>query len=311
MRGRKHPRTVRESDGPAGGMRRLERGLRGAQGESRGFTSLAGHVKCGPLDRVRQAGRQFGRGGREDWPTGQANSMRPVLPGRWIALAWLGLVFSSVILSLIGVAVRGNPAAVVPRLGLSGLPVFALSLHVAGSALAAGILGRKLRRAGMTWETVGLKGRLSGRSLAWALAGMVTAAGLYMGVDWFSSVARFPMYWSGAKAGDIRLATTLDRLCVIGFAVLLGPAVEEILFRGYVFTTLRARGMRLGSSLLLSGLVFASVHCYFGPGVLLFISIWSVIPALLYYKFNSLYPAMLFHTGNNLLAHVIVPLFLS
>ncbi len=234
----------------------------------------------------------------------------PVLPRRWICLVWLGLGFSTALLGVIGAIVRGDPMGIAPRLGLSDGAILAIVLYVAGSVLAVGILGRNLRRAGLTWAAVGIRGRLSPGSVLWAIGAVAAGAGLYAVIDRAGSAWGLPMYWSGsARSGHVRIEHFLDAVLIFGFAVLLGPLMEEILFRGYLLSMLRSQGMRAGRALALSALVFTTVHAYFGPGTLLFIFLWSFLPAGLYLRFGSLYPAVLFHAGNNLVAYVLVPLF--
>jgi uncharacterized protein len=81
--------------------------------------------------------------------------------------------------------------------------------------------------------------------------------------------------------------------------VVLAPLLEELVFRGLVFGTLRRRFNWMASAGISAG-IFAIAHGY---GVLGFISVfWSgLLWAWIYEKTGSLLPSMLAHAANNLL----------
>ncbi|MFH1743213.1 MAG: CPBP family intramembrane glutamic endopeptidase, partial [bacterium] len=66
--------------------------------------------------------------------------------------------------------------------------------------------------------------------------------------------------------------------------------------------------LRSRSALLLSALIFTSVHIFYGPGVMAFIFLWAFIPAVLYQRTGRLHSAILFHVVNNFIAFVLVPM---
>jgi uncharacterized protein len=83
-------------------------------------------------------------------------------------------------------------------------------------------------------------------------------------------------------------------------AVIWAPLVEEIAFRGFLYTSLRRRFPMLGAAAL-SSVIFALVHGYSLPGFLTIC--WSgFLWALLYEKTRSLWPGILCHAMSNLLA---------
>jgi hypothetical protein len=106
----------------------------------------------------------------------------------------------------------------------------------------------------------------------------------------------------------MRIASPLDFSLLLAGAVILAPLLEEILYRGYVLTALRER-MRTFSALVLASLIFTSVHATIGPGIMVFIFFWAFIPSLLFLRFGNLYPSMLMHALNNLIAYILIPLF--
>ncbi len=90
--------------------------------------------------------------------------------------------------------------------------------------------------------------------------------------------------------------------------VVLTPVFEEILFRGLLFATLRAR-LPLGASAALSAVIFAGAHGY---GVLGFAAVfWSgVLWAVAYEKTGSLLPSIAAHAVDNLGASLALLLVL-
>jgi hypothetical protein len=87
-------------------------------------------------------------------------------------------------------------------------------------------------------------------------------------------------------------------------SVVLAPVVEELLFRGLLYGTLR---LRLGPApaTILSAALFALAHGY---GVVGFVSVFmsGVLWAVAYERTRSLWPGMLAHAANNLQATAIV-----
>jgi CAAX protease family protein len=83
---------------------------------------------------------------------------------------------------------------------------------------------------------------------------------------------------------------------VIVTNVLLTPLVEELLFRGVLYQALR-RSMPIGSSVLVSSLVFAAMHM----SLVLFIPfmLMGIILAIVYERSESIVPTILLHACNN------------
>jgi membrane protease YdiL (CAAX protease family) len=229
---------------------------------------------------------------------------------KWIGLAWFGVAFTSVVIATIGAVARGNPVRLVKSWGLSDFSIFTIAVYVVGIALAVAILWRLLRRRGLDATAIGLRGRLTGSGAGLAILAVPVAWALYRAVE--AGVGRLGvgMYWV-PKATHLVLRSDLDLALTLVFAVVLGPILEEIVFRGYVMTLLLDRGRGVFLAAALSGLVFTSTHVFIGPGTMVFILFWSFLPALLYWRFKSLYPGILFHVLNNLVAYVVVPVVFS
>lgn len=230
-------------------------------------------------------------------------------PASWLYLAWLGTFLSTIVIGALGAAVQGDPARLVMKWGFSDFALFAIILYVAGSAIAVLVLGRLLKAAGLGFRDIGWRGRLSGSSAVAAIAAAAAACGLYWLADISLPPVGIPMRWHAGLNSHLVLNSRTDVLLAVAFAVLIGPVVEEIIFRGYVLTALRARLRSPAIALLLASLIFASVHVWIGPGAMVFILVWAVLPSWLYLRYHSLFPAILFHALNNSVAYLAVPLW--
>ncbi|WP_426287230.1 CPBP family intramembrane glutamic endopeptidase [Luteibacter sp. E-22] len=96
------------------------------------------------------------------------------------------------------------------------------------------------------------------------------------------------------------------RVALLPVAVLAGPAVEELLFRGALLSILRTR-LGDGWAILLSALVFGMVHLpdldwlwYAVPNLVLV----GLFCAWLRVRSGSLWPAFIAHAANNALATI-------
>jgi membrane protease YdiL (CAAX protease family) len=226
---------------------------------------------------------------------------------RWLWLAWFGFAFCSLVIGTIGGIVQGDPARLVLSWGIvSDFTIFSIAVYVLGTGLAVLILRRLAAQRGLGWASFGLRGGLSGSALLQVLMGVVIASCLYILVDWACAGLGIGMEWR-PRSVRLHLVTGVDYSLVVMFAVLLGPLVEELVFRGYVLTMFLGRNSR-ARAVLWSALIFTSVHLVIGPGTLVYIAFWSLIPAFLYLRHKSLYPAILFHVLNNAIAYLAVPM---
>ncbi len=81
--------------------------------------------------------------------------------------------------------------------------------------------------------------------------------------------------------------------------VVIGPFTEEVFFRGFIFSALRAR-LGLGWALAVSGAIFAVFHV--DPKVMLPIFVTGVLLGWLYHKTGSIWPPLVAHALQNALA---------
>jgi len=89
--------------------------------------------------------------------------------------------------------------------------------------------------------------------------------------------------------------------------VVFTPILEELGFRGLIYTSMRSR-LRPAWAIPLNALLFSSLHLYSLPGFLTVF--WSgLILAWVYERYRSLLPGMLIHAAGNLLSFTTVVLF--
>ena len=87
-----------------------------------------------------------------------------------------------------------------------------------------------------------------------------------------------------------------DFVCLFAVVVVIGPIVEEIVFRGIFYQVLRARkGIAFG--LIVSSLVFSAIH--FIPVLIAVFFVMGLAFALVTQLTKSIYPAILLHALNN------------
>ena len=139
----------------------------------------------------------------------------------------------------------------------------------------------------------------------WKKLALIVLVGL--GIDslgsWFLGRAgvlfRLPNHWAESFEPDLVWGSPWTAGVSLLGMILLGPWIEELVFRGLIFGTLRRRYRWVPSALLSAGL-FAFVHGY---GLLGFVSVlWSgVVYAWIYEKSGSLVPGFVVHALGNLL----------
>jgi len=129
---------------------------------------------------------------------------------------------------------------------------------------------------------------------------------VWLPTDAFRRAPGIPLYWDPVQQGFVR-PTTVWEFVVAGIVgLLLVPLAEEIIFRGYVLQVLVQR-VGFWPGLLAHSVLFALYHVGIGPGLPIYIFIWSFFPALLFLHHRSIYPAILMHALNNVWVDLLLP----
>lgn len=203
---------------------------------------------------------------------------------KWLYLAWLSVIFTTLVISAIGVAAQGDPKPVILGWGISDFAIFAIALHAIGMIIAVVIL---LKRKQLGLDAVGLKGKISLSATGYVLAGVVIAFLLYPLVETALGTVGIGMYWE-ARATHLYLKSALDVILSLVGAVLIVPVTEEIIFRGYILTMFIEKKYKTVVAVLLSALIFTSTHIFFRiryAGLHFLVGIYSCVFVLEIQKF--------------------------
>ena len=96
---------------------------------------------------------------------------------------------------------------------------------------------------------------------------------------------------------------------IIVFAVIIGPFSEELLFRGFLITSIAGK-TNIWIASVISPLVFAFYHyIVFGLGAFILILVWGIFPTALFIIRKNIFACTLMHAFNNLFAYILLPLF--
>ncbi len=96
--------------------------------------------------------------------------------------------------------------------------------------------------------------------------------------------------------------TTATVALIAVFAVVVAPIVEELFFRGYVFTALRS-SLPTGWAAVITGVIFGAVHGFGSPiGFLVPLAVLGIVLCLVYWKTGSLLWCIALHLTNNAIA---------
>jgi len=228
---------------------------------------------------------------------------------KWLYLPWLSLAFTIVVFGVIGTIERGDPSRLILSWGLfSDIAIFAIALWDFGMILAAVTLYLLLRREGKSLAATGFRGSLTLKGVAYAVVGYLVVLGLYHLTETTLGAIGIDMYWrGGSDAQLISVKTHIDWIILFLGPVIVSPVTEEFLFRGYVLNALLGKfGVMV--AVVLSAVIFASVHIMFGPGLMVYIFLGAFVSAYLFIRFKSLYPCILMHFLTNLWAYIVVPI---
>ena len=93
-------------------------------------------------------------------------------------------------------------------------------------------------------------------------------------------------------------------LFLLAALVLAAPLVEELLVRGFLFGTLRAKGIRVGWVVAVTTLVFAVVHTQYDLHDVVVVGLIGLLLGLARARYESIVPSMAMHALSNAIAFV-------
>ena len=91
--------------------------------------------------------------------------------------------------------------------------------------------------------------------------------------------------------------------------VIGAPIVEELLFRGFLFSQLKTTKLGINGSIILTSLIWTSIHLQYDLFLLIPIFLLGLFLGYLMLKYNSLYLVIIVHAVHNLQATLFIEFF--
>ena len=91
--------------------------------------------------------------------------------------------------------------------------------------------------------------------------------------------------------------------------VIGAPIVEELLFRGFLFSQLKTTKLGINGSIILTSLIWTSIHLQYDLFLLIPIFLIGLLLGYLMQKYNSLYLVIIVHAVHNLQATLFIEFF--
>jgi len=231
----------------------------------------------------------------------------------WLPIVWLRTAAVALILYVLFPYLSLNLKKFALKFNLSQLHVY-YAMIAFWELVTVGIILYLLKINNLPLSAIGLTGSLSPTAIVYVVIGVIISAGLYPLIQAFGKIIGWDMFWHRRKDTDWfprdvgYLSTKREVASMFLIVVICIPILEEIIYRGYVFTALLQNFDNIFLVFILTSLIFASIHCLAGPGFMLYIFLGTFIPSFLYWKFGSIYPCILLHSLNTFIGEIIIPL---
>jgi len=161
------------------------------------------------------------------------------------------------------------------------------------------------------WILFAVRGKSFSREVRWhkmtspwsaSLGPLECGFGISILASCVLSMIPFPDAWFDAYDESMELLLSGNPLFLAAATILMAPIVEEVIFRGLVYTRL-CRGMNRMIAALLSAVIFGLVH---GTLLHLFYTVpMGLLLCLFYEKYRSLWAPIILHMGFNLAGTVL------
>lgn len=220
--------------------------------------------------------------------------------------AWIVATFA-VALLIVGLGVQ-----LLGQLGVKFSGVSETTINVAiGAIMYLVMLAVAIGVPWLVWRqrtslrTLGLHQVLGWKEIGLALAGVIVyfiltivlsliAMNLLTGVDMTQE----------QDLGGIEPRSTVEMLVVFGLLVVVGPVVEEVIFRGYLYGKIRQSGAPFWLTTLVVSLLFGAVHLQWNVAIDTFAL--SVVMCLTREATGTLWPSILMHMAKNGIAFYVL-----
>lgn len=224
--------------------------------------------------------------------------LRVVQAVLWVAICFVGAqVLVAVVMALLGEGLRSLASE--DTLALL-LRLMMLVVMVAALLGMPRLWGEEIPR-----RQLGLARPLKWSDIGWAIVGVIAA---YIASMLLAVVAQWLLVWidmaEPQNLGLSALTPGVEMTMAFMVLVVVGPIVEEVVFRGYLYGRLQALHVRFWARTLLVSGLFAVAHWQWN--VALDVFALSVIMCLLREKTGSLWPSIVMHMIKNGVAFYFV-----
>lgn len=164
-----------------------------------------------------------------------------------------------------------------------------------------------MRRRWISFKYIGLKGKFLLKDLAYAIGGFLTYLLIYLTV--VSTLQYFIHAFNVSQKQELGVPSSAyggDLWMLFVMLVILPPIAEEILFRGFIYSSLRPKMNKIVAALITS-VLFALPHLFESSSGLLWVAgcdtfILSMVLVYVREKTDKLWASMLIHGLKNFVA---------
>jgi membrane protease YdiL (CAAX protease family) len=232
----------------------------------------------------------------------------PPLPLLYLPLAWLGVIGTSLTYAVLARA-HVDVIRLLASRNILNQFTFAVCLYNVWTLAAALLLYFLLQRHGITRAAFGLEGNLSLPRATLAVGGAVLGIALWPVLERMTNLFNVTLF--RVRASELPNSNRpgiLEMVLLTTCTVIIGPAVEEFIFRGYVLTALLQHTMSAPIAVIVGSVIFASVHFAYGLGLVVYAYFLSLLLSGVFLLSNTLYAPILTHSLVNLWGFVVVPI---
>lgn len=217
------------------------------------------------------------------------------------------LIWGAIPLGVVSAVVVGF---IVTALSLGGTqsPAMLLAANAIAFTIAFALIisvDSLLRKRTTSKRDFGLTHSLRWKDFAYGIGGMVLYLLVAMAVLAAGKILLPGVNWEQSQElGVQRGIMGVDRMMVFVALVVVAPVVEELVFRGFLYTRLRQAKMPLWVTMVVVSVVFGLVHMQVNVGVDVFVL--SMVACVLRHLTDSVWPGILIHMTKNLLAFYVI-----
>lgn len=156
-----------------------------------------------------------------------------------------------------------------------------------------------------TLRTLGLSRLPNWKDIALTIGGMATYFGFTIALMSLIAILLPDLNLTEQQdLGGILPSSTVELITVFALLVVIGPVVEELLFRGYMYGKIRKSGAPAWLTILIVSLLFGAVHLQWNVGIDTFAL--SIVMCLTREISGSVWPSILMHMTKNGLAFYLL-----